>query len=116
MIGENISPLLQIYKGFIMTIDSDVQTIQKVALKEPELFDVIVMNDDKTPMDFVTEMLIQIFNKSVNDAQQLMLTIHHKGAAVAGTYVFEIAEQKAMEATAAAQEAGFPLVIKIDNH
>ena len=99
-----------------MAIDNEVQTIQKVALKEPELFDVVVMNDDKTPMDFVTEMLIQVFNKSEHEAQQLMLTIHHKGSAVAGTYVFEIAEQKAMEATSAAQESGFPLVIKIDNH
>ena len=98
-----------------MTI-SDVQTIQKIELKEPEMFDVVVLTDDSTPMDFVTELLIQIFNKSEQVAQQLMLTIHHKGSAVVGTYVFEIAEQKAMEATLAAQNAGFPLVIKIDNH
>ena len=99
-----------------MSVDSEVQTVTKVKLKEPELFDVIVHNDDKTPMDFVTQMLIDVFNKSHKEALQLMLTIHHKGAAVAGTYVFEIAEQKGMEATAMARENGFPLVIKLDNH
>jgi ATP-dependent Clp protease adaptor protein ClpS len=91
-------------------------TITKIQLKEPELWDVIIYNDDKTPMDFVTGILEEIFHKNSKEAVQLMLNIHHNGSAVAGTYVYEIAEQKGFEATNVSRQNGYPLQIKLDNH
>ena len=91
-------------------------TITKIQLKEPELWDVIIYNDDKTPMDFVTGILEEIFHKNSKEAVQLMLNIHHNGSAVAGTYVYEIAEQKGFEATNVFRQNGYPLQIKLDNH
>ena len=90
-------------------------TITKIQLKEPELWDVIIYNDDKTPMDFVTGILEEIFHKNSKEAVQLMLNIHHNGSAVAGTYVYEIAEQKGIEVTLLARNHGFPLQVKIES-
>lgn len=95
-----------------MTVQSD--TLVKIKLKEPELFDVVIFNDDKTPMDFVTGLLTEIFNKNRQEAINVMLNIHHNGSAVAGTYIFEIAEQKGVDATTIARESGYPLTIKIN--
>lgn len=95
-----------------MTVQSD--TLVKMKIKEPELFDVVLFNDDVTPMDFVTGLLTEIFNKSKQDAINLMLNIHHNGSAVAGTYIFEIAEQKGVDATSIARDNGYPLTIKIN--
>jgi ATP-dependent Clp protease adaptor protein ClpS len=95
-----------------MTVQSD--TLTKILLKEPELFNVVILNDDKTPMEFVTGLLTELFNKTQQDAIDLMLSIHNNGSAVAGTYIFEIAEQKSVDATNLARDSGFPLAIKIN--
>lgn len=95
-----------------MTTKSD--TLVKVNLKEPDLFDVVIYNDDSTPMDFVTGILTEIFNKTKSDAVQLMLQIHHNGSAVAGTYTYEIAEQKGVDATNIARDNGYPLLIRLN--
>jgi len=95
-----------------MTTKTD--TLVKVNLKEPDMFDVVIYNDDSTPMDFVTGILTEIFNKSKSEAVQIMLKIHHNGSAVAGTYTYEIAEQKGVDATNVARENGYPLMIRIN--
>ena len=81
---------------------------------EPGKYHVIFLNDDTTPMDFVTELLIQIFKHSNEVAQKIMLQIHEKGSAIVGTYLFEIAEQKTTEATLCARQQGFPLGIHME--
>lgn len=81
---------------------------------EPGKYNVIFLNDDTTPMDFVTELLIQIFKHSNEVAQKIMLQIHEKGSAIVGTYSFEIAEQKTTEATLCARQQGFPLGIHME--
>lgn len=95
-----------------MTTKTD--TLVKVNLKEPDMFDVVIYNDDSTPMDFVTGILTEIFNKSKSEAVQIMLKIHHNGSAVAGTYTYEIAEQKGVDATNVARDNGYPLMIRIN--
>ena len=96
-----------------MTTKTD--TPVKVNLKEPDMFDVVIYNDDSTPMDFVTGILTEIFNKSNAEAVQIMLKIHHNSSAVAGTYTYEIAEQKGVDATNVARDNGYPLMIRINS-
>ena len=89
-------------------------TKSKVDIKYPERYNVIFINDDYTPMDFVIHLLIEIFNKSINQAKDITLTIHKEGRAIAGTYNFEIGEQKVQEATVVSRHNGHPLQIVLE--
>ena len=89
-------------------------TSTQTTISEPSLYHVYLLNDDYTPMDFVTEILKTIFRKSSEDAEAVMLKIHEEGKGVAGTYAHEIAEQKAIETTAQARSQGHPLNCTIE--
>lgn len=86
----------------------------KNKLKEPGKFKVVVLNDDVTPMDFVVAMFIAIFGHDEKSAVSLTMKIHNEGSAIAGTYTYEIAEQRAIDATNLARDRGYPLQIKIE--
>jgi ATP-dependent Clp protease adaptor protein ClpS len=98
---------------------SDIETQQRnlvtTNIVEPRKFKVIILNDDSTPMEFVIDVLINIFNHDQASSEQLMLTIHNEGSAVAGIYPYEIAEQKGIETTHLARQAGYPLNVKIES-
>jgi ATP-dependent Clp protease adaptor protein ClpS len=98
------------------TTDIDVQIDEKIKIdiSEPKRYKVIFLNDDKTPIEFVIEILKDIFRHTDETAKDITLKVHHEGSAVVGVYTFEIAEQKGVEATHVARQAGFPLQIKID--
>jgi ATP-dependent Clp protease adaptor protein ClpS len=83
------------------------KTTEKV--KEPEQFKVILLNDHYTTMDFVVEVLMVIFHKSIEDANKIMLDVHRKGKGVVGIYIWDIAVTKTEQVHIAAQENGFPL-------
>jgi ATP-dependent Clp protease adaptor protein ClpS len=83
------------------------ETDKKV--KEPSMYKVLLLNDDYTTMDFVVEVLRFVFHKSVEDATQIMLNVHHNGVGLCGTYPFEVAETKVNTVNALARERGFPL-------
>jgi ATP-dependent Clp protease adaptor protein ClpS len=87
---------------------------QDIEIMRPSKYKCIVLNDDRTPMDFVIAMLIRIFKHNHSSAEDLTMKIHHEGAAVAGIYSYEVAEQKTVEATQLSREHGFPLVIKVE--
>lgn len=89
------------------------EKIQKEIL-EPSKWNVIFLNDDTTPMNFVIELLITVFKHSKETAEKIMLQVHEKGSAVVGIYTFEIAEQKTTEATQCARQQGFPLGIHME--
>lgn len=80
-----------------------------IKLKAPEKYNVVLINDDVTPMEFVIQVLMITFNKTMEDAETITMEVHEKGKGVAGTYSFEIAEQKSYETTAQARDAGYPL-------
>ena len=82
---------------------------------EPKKFKVIILNDDHTPMEFVVDVLVNIFNHDQSSSEKIMLTIHNEGSAVAGIYPYEIAEQKGIETTHLARQAGYPLNVKIES-
>ena len=63
-------------------------------VKEPPSYQVILLNDDYTPMEFVVMVLEKIFNKKQEEATQIMLHVHKNGVGVCGTFTFEVAESK----------------------
>ena len=79
--------------------------------KRPPLYKVILVNDDFTPMEFVSWTLIAYFNKSEPEANSIMLEVHKLGAAVAGIYDYQIAESKVAEVMELAKENDYPLKI-----
>jgi ATP-dependent Clp protease adaptor protein ClpS len=83
-------------------------------IKEPCKYKVIFFNDDVTPMEFVIALLMSMFKHSESSAINVTMQIHNEGAGIAGIYTYEIAEQKAIDATAVAKTGGYPLVIKVE--
>lgn len=86
-------------------------TRERVHIEEPRLYKVIFHNDDFTTMEFVTEVLRQVFDKSADQAVMLMMRVHREGQAIVGTYSYDVAMTKASIATSMAREEGFPLKI-----
>jgi ATP-dependent Clp protease adaptor protein ClpS len=97
-------------------MNAEAKTAEKVtvALEPPKMWKVIFLNDDKTPMEFVIELLTSIFKHSESSARQVTLEVHNTGSGIAGIYSHEIAEQKGIEATMLARENSFPLQIQIE--
>jgi ATP-dependent Clp protease adaptor protein ClpS len=95
---------------------TDIQLDEKIKItaSEPKRWKVIILNDDVTPMEFVVTVLMDIFRHTETTAQDIMLQIHQTGSGVAGTYSFEIAEAKAVEATNLARTNTYPLQIKLE--
>lgn len=73
------------------------------------MFRVIMLNDDFTPMDFVVDMLVQIFGHPMEIAHRLMLQIHNQGRAICGVYPYDIAESKTLRVEAISRQEGHPL-------
>lgn len=89
-------------------------TRTRVDVKEPPMFRVIYLNDDKTAVDFVIASLVDHFAYNALDAEAITLTIHEQGAAVVAVLPYEIAEQKGIEVTVSARSEGYPLQIKLE--
>ena len=75
----------------------------------PALFKVLMHNDDYTTMEFVLEVLRDVFRKSAAEAEKIMLIIHFQGVGHCGTYPYSIAETKADQVRLRARKSGFPL-------
>ena len=86
-----------------------VLTEKKEVTAEPPMYRVLLHNDDYTTMDFVIEILMSVFGKSVEEATVIMLKVHHAGVGVCGVYTYEIAETKVETVHHLAAESGFPL-------
>ncbi|PTQ89158.1 ATP-dependent Clp protease adapter ClpS [Agitococcus lubricus] len=86
----------------------------KPQLKKPFFYQVVVLNDDYTPMDFVVEVLEQFFGMNIEKATQIMLAIHHEGKAVAGVYPKDIAETKAQQVIDFARAHEHPLMCLVE--
>ena len=71
-----------------------VSKTSKQKLKTPKRFEVILLNDDYTTMEFVVEVLRRFFQKESHDAEAIMLKIHIDGEAVCGTYSYDVAQTK----------------------
>lgn len=85
-----------------------------LSLKEPPLFKIIYLNDDRTSMEFVVATLIDYFNYNSDTATNITLDIHEHGSAVVAVLPYEIAEQKGIEVTLEARAQGYPLQVKVE--
>jgi ATP-dependent Clp protease adaptor protein ClpS len=77
--------------------------------KKPELFKVLLLNDDYTTMDFVVEILENVFHKQPAEAFRIMMMVHTQGKGLCGVYPYEVAETKVATVVDRARENGFPL-------
>ena len=77
--------------------------------KPPQMFQVLMLNDDFTPMEFVVRVLQEFFNKDREAATQIMLKIHLDGKGVCGVYTKDVAATKVDQVLDAAHKAGHPL-------
>ena len=105
----------------IMSVDDDnsneegeVITSTKNRVKKPNLYKVLLHNDDYTTMEFVIEILQRVFGKGLPEANQIMIKVHEQGRGVCGIYSFEIAETKANKVMKLAKSAGHPLKSSIE--
>jgi ATP-dependent Clp protease adaptor protein ClpS len=78
-------------------------------LKRPNLYRVLLLNDDYTPMEFVILVLQDVFNKSRAEAEQIMWHVHQKGVGECGVYPFEVAETKVTRVMDSARKNQHPL-------
>ena len=83
-------------------------------IKEPRQFNVVMHNDDFTTMEFVVEVLIDIFHKDDVTAQAIMLNVHKKGKAVVGKYPYDIAVTKVNAALTRAKASGYPFRMTVE--
>ena len=81
----------------------------KPRTKRPNLYRVLLLNDDYTPMEFVVLVLERFFNKSREDATRIMLHVHHNGVGECGIYTYEVAETKVTQVMDFARKHQHPL-------
>jgi len=93
---------------------AEVKIKSEVDVKEPPLFKVIYLNDDRTTVEFVIESLINYFEHTLSTAEKITWDIHDAGSAVVAILPYEIAEQKGIEITVSARSEGYPLQIKLE--
>ena len=89
--------------------DSATITKERVKVKKPQMFKVLLINDDYTTMDFVVAILEGVFKKSPAEAVRIMLQVHKRGSGVCGIFSRQIAESKIKIVHDKAQAEGFPL-------
>ncbi len=93
--------------------DTVVQTAPP-EFKRPPMYVVVLLNDDYTPMDFVIEILQEKFAMNLDQATQVMLTVHYEGKGIAGVYPRDIAETKSNQVNNYSRAQGHPLLCQIE--
>jgi len=114
--SKNLNSLLVLSQGTKNSPDHEDGLLvapSKPALKRPSMFQVIMLNDDYTPMDFVVEVLLSFFGMNEEKATQIMLAVHTQGQAVCGVFTRDIAETKAALVNQYSAESGHPLLCEI---
>ena len=93
---------------------NESNVVEVVKFDLPPNYKVILLNDDVTTFEFVIDILITIFHKKPKDAQQITMSVHEKGAGIAGVYSYDIARTKIAQVQKLASEQNFPLKLKME--
>ena len=83
---------------------------EQILSDEPPMYRVLLLNDDFTPMDFVVQVLMQLFGMTFDQANVVMLEVHHNGRGVCGEFTREIAETRVGQVNQIAREHEYPLM------
>ncbi|MFK8054047.1 MAG: ATP-dependent Clp protease adapter ClpS [Woeseiaceae bacterium] len=83
-------------------------------LKRPPMYRVVLLNDDYTPMEFVVEILEQVFSHDRTLATRIMLEVHTKGKGVCGVFTYDVAETKVAQVSQAAEQNQHPLLCTME--
>ena len=86
----------------------------KPKTKRPNLYRVLILNDDYTPMEFVVHVLERFFNKSREESTRIMLHVHRRGVGVCGVFTYEVAETKVTQVMDLARQNQHPLQCTIE--
>lgn len=97
-----------------MATQGSVKERSKSKIKEPRQFNVVMHNDDFTSMEFVVQILVDIFHKDEVTAQAIMLNVHKNGHAVVGKYPYDIAATKVNLALIRAKNEGYPFRMTVE--
>lgn len=81
----------------------------EVEVRKPNMYRVVLLNDDFTPMEFVVWILQAVFHKAHAEATQIMLTVHHRGKGVCGIFSYDVARTKAAQVHKLAEQNEHPL-------
>ena len=87
---------------------------EKVKIKKPIHYKVVMHNDDFTTMEFVVNILMTVFKKDINTSNKIMMDVHKIGRGIVGVYPYDIAATKVAIALGMAKEEGFPFNITIE--
>ena len=98
---DNNSQNNELQRGLLL--DSQPKT------KKPSMYNVLLLNDDYTPMEFVIMVLEKVFNKKQEEATQIMMHVHKNGIGVCGTFTYEVAESKCKSVMDMAKKNEHPL-------
>ena len=97
-----------------MSVQGETREKIRIDIREPRHYKVIMHNDDFTSMDFVVEILMDIFHKDQLEAERLMLLVHQGGKAAVGAYPYDIAVTKVEAVCARAKQEGFPFRMTVE--
>ena len=111
---ENAGGSIFFMAGSAGRTDSGVKDRTEIKNQDPKLYNVVLLNDDYTTMEFVMQVLETLFQKSPAEAFRIMMHVHRNGRGLAGVYTWEVAETKADQVAALAAEAGYPLRATIE--
>jgi len=89
--------------------DRGISLASKQKVKKPDMYRVLLHNDHYTTMDFVVDILMEVFHKPFATANEIMLDVHRKGIGVCGVYTYDIAVSKVESVHLMAKEKQFPL-------
>ena len=96
--------------------ETDGQILEKTRqeTRKPELYKVLLINDDYTTMDFVIQVLEEVFHKGPAEAYRIMMMVHTQGKGLCGMYPHEVAETKVATVIEMARSVGFPLLAAME--
>ena len=92
----------------------ETETISREQVQEPPMYRVLLHNDDYTTMDFVVQVLTEVFFLPEDRAFAVMLLVHHEGKGLCGTFTRDVAQTKQAQVHRRAADAGFPLKCTIE--
>ena len=97
-----------------MSAQNEYREETKDRIREPKKYSVVMINDDFTTMDFVVDVLISVFNKSHDEAENIMLQVHENGSSVVGVYTYDIAISRTNLTIQLARKNNFPLRVEVE--